>query len=125
MIDMTLGGYLLLLYAVSFISLLPERIPTTLTSYLSIMTFYGIVIALLVRSGKGKVLAVKLDTNTYSTRNVIMFIPVLIFAINMACSIPRVSMNVLTVTYFSLMIVGLMLFAIVTRNILKDDMSKM
>ncbi|MCD4703238.1 MAG: hypothetical protein K8R64_02890 [Methanosarcinaceae archaeon] len=119
-----LSGYLLLLYIVTFIFLLPERIPTTLTPYLSIVASYVIVIALLVRSGEGTVQTVKLDTNTYSTRNVIMFIPVLIFAVIMACSVPEISMNVLMVTYFSLMVLGMTLFGIVTRNVLKAKMSK-
>ena len=119
-----LSGYLLLLYIVTFIFLLPERIPTTLTPYLSIVASYVIVIALLVRSGEGTVQTVKLDTNTYSTRNVIMFIPVLIFAVIMACSVPEISMNVLMVTYFSLMVLGMTLFGIVTRNVLKGEMLK-
>ncbi|MCD4806627.1 MAG: hypothetical protein K8R13_03500 [Methanococcoides sp.] len=112
--------YLLLLYIVTFIFLLPERIPTTIAPYLSIIFFYAIAIALLSRSGKENVQIIQLDTKDYSPRNFIMFIPILILAVTIACFVPNISTNVLMLTYFSLIITGTAMFLMVARNILKQ-----
>jgi len=112
--------YLLVLYIVTFIFLLPERIPATILPYLSIICFYVIAIALLSRSEKGTLQLVQLEDKDYSPRNFVMFIPVLILAVIIACLVPNISTNVLMLTYFSLIITGTVMFLIVARNIFKQ-----
>jgi hypothetical protein len=111
--------YLLALYMITFMFLLPERIPTTIAPYISIICFYMIAIALLSRSEKGIVQIIQLEDKDYSPRNFVMFIPVLILAVIIACLVPNISTNVLMLTYFSLIITGTVMFVSVVRNIIK------
>jgi hypothetical protein len=110
--------YLLLLHTLTFIFLLPERIPTTIAPYISIIFFYIIAIALLSRSGKRTVQIIQLEDQDYSPRNFVIFIPVLILVVTVACLVPNISTNVLMITYFSLIVTGIIMFVSVVRNIL-------
>lgn len=118
-----LVGYLILFYVVAFLYLLPERLPGTITPYISVIAFYAISIVFILRSTKKKEELQILRTNSYSTRNIISLIPLLILAVNVACIVPAISLAVLSITYLMLSIIGVLLFLQVIYNIWKHDKS--
>ncbi|WP_135613253.1 hypothetical protein [Methanococcoides sp. AM1] len=116
-----LEGYLITLYVITFLYLLPERIPTTILPYTSIIVFYAIPVILILRSAKKKEKLEILGNCSYSSRNLIIFIPLLILAVNIACFVPAISLSVLSITYILLSAIGVVLFLWVIYNIRKHD----
>lgn len=115
-----LSIYLFLLYVLTFIFLLPERIPTTIIPYLSIFAFYAIAIILLARSKRTSVSIIETSyVDVYSKRNITLFAVVLMIGVNVACSIPQISMGTLMLTYMLLNGVGIIMFFTVIRRTIK------
>lgn len=112
--------YLLALYVITFIYLLPERIPTTITPYLTVLVFYAIPILLIYKSESTGAYANMLKANCYSIRDLAGFIPVPVLAVSVACLIPDVSLGILAITYFSMVVAGTLLFVWLVYGTLKQ-----
>ncbi|MBP2029630.1 hypothetical protein J2755_000550 [Methanohalophilus levihalophilus] len=105
-----LSLYLLLLYIITFIYLLPDRIPTTITPYLTIAVFYAIPIALIYKSEWTGVYVETPEPYSYSKKDLATFLPISVLAVSFACLMPDISPGILAVTYFLLLLVGTLLF---------------
>lgn len=114
-----LSIYLALLYAVTFLFLLPERIPNTLMPYATIIMFYIITTILFIKSKTTDMELIAADENKYSIRDLIIFAIITIIGTNIASIYSEISLVVLTVTYFTLQFVGIILFVFVLHKILK------
>ncbi|MEA1994199.1 MAG: hypothetical protein U9N35_07405 [Euryarchaeota archaeon] len=108
-----LTAYLALLYSITFFFLLPDRIPTTITPYVTILAFYVIPIMVILRSNKNPAEMKTLEGNFYSIKDIRKFAIILGITVNIACFVPTISMGVLAVTYGSLLVIGTALFAVV------------
>ncbi|MEZ5334550.1 MAG: hypothetical protein R2741_04575 [Methanolobus sp.] len=105
-----LGIYLFVLYCVTFMLFLPERIPSTILPYVSVLFFYALAIVMLSKSEKKDVCLVDLPDDSYSSKDISWYVILLILAVNIACLTPYISTLVVGVTYLSMMVAGLILF---------------
>ncbi|MEA1925343.1 MAG: hypothetical protein U9M95_05675 [Candidatus Altiarchaeota archaeon] len=119
-----LTTYLIALYIATFFYLLPERIPTTITPYISIIAFYVITVILILKSKETTTEINTLKEESYSTTDLIKFMIITIIAVNIACLIPDISIGILAITYFSLTFVGTIISTIIVYNTLKQIFTK-
>jgi len=112
--------YLVLLYIITFIFLLPERIPQTIMPYATIIIFYIFLVFLTIKSKSKEILFLNLDNTHYSAKNLITFALITIFAVNVACLSPSISLMLLMITYFVLALVGTIIFTLIIYRILKN-----
>ena len=112
--------YLAVLYIITFFYILPERIPTTITPYISIIAFYVIPIILILKSDKTTIKINTLKDNSYLIRDLVKFAIITILAVNISCLIPTISAGILAITYFSLTIIGITIFVIIMYIVLKQ-----
>jgi hypothetical protein len=112
--------YLVTLYVATFFYILPERIPTAIVPYISIIAFYVIPIILILKSDKTTIEINTLEGNSYSIRDFVKFMTITILAVNIACFIPNISAGILAITYYSLAIIGTITFVIIVYNTLKQ-----
>lgn len=114
--------YLFALYTATFFSFLPERIPTTALLYISVVAFYSIAIALLYRSeklDKSETDLVKLSGESFSEKDVFRFSALFILTANISCLLSSISTIIVGVTYFSMVVAGLLLFMAAFFRIIK------
>lgn len=116
--------YLLLLYAVTFFFILPEKIPQTILPYLAIICFYGFVFALIIKSPRGQVELIELKENTFGRRDLLIFAAITTAAVNIGCLLPTVNRFVLAGTYFLLAGIGMILFLISSIGIVRQILSR-
>jgi len=114
-----LSLYLALLYVVTFLFLLPERIPNTFMPYISIIVFYLIAMILFIKTKTTDIELISADENKYSIRDFSLFAILTIIGTNVASVFSEISLVVLTVTYFTLQFVGIIIFAWVIYKIFK------
>ncbi|HEX3048262.1 MAG TPA: hypothetical protein VHY08_26150 [Bacillota bacterium] len=119
-----LAIYLAVLYIITFIWLLPERIPTTIAPYVTIIAFYIIAISLLKCSNQAPNELKALDADSYSVRDLLGFASIALFSVNLACLTPKISFVILTITYFLLIFLGLSLFFVICYKILRSRWMK-
>lgn len=119
-----LSIYLVTLYITTFFYLRPERIPTAIVPYISIIAFYVISIILILKSDKTTIKINTLKDNSYSIRDLVKFAIITILAVNISCVIPTISAGILAITYYSLAIIGTITFAIIVYNTLKQIFAK-
>lgn len=116
--------YLTLLYVATFFYLLPEKIPTAIVPYISIIAFYVIPIILILKSDKTTIEINTLEGDSYSINDLVKFMIITILAVNIACFIPNISAGILAITYYSLAIIGTITFVIIVYNTLKQIIAK-
>jgi hypothetical protein len=116
--------YLILLYAVTFFLLLPERIPTGIVPYIAILAFYAIPISLIIKSRKTDTELEKLTMNQYSPKDLVKFALVAIVAANLACLAPNISLAILGIVYFSYIVIGVITFTFAVYKVFKHNSSK-
>lgn len=116
--------YLILLYITTFFLLLSERIPEAAVPFITILAFYTIPIFLIIRSKKTDIQFNTLTINQYSSKDLIKFAFVTIFAANLACLIPNISQIILAITYYSLTIIGIIIFIFTGYRVFKQSFSK-
>ena len=112
--------YLALLYITTFNSIFPERIPNTITPYISISFFYVIAILLIAKSDTKDAVFRTLDNNHYTARDFLKFSAIIIIAVNIACISSDISMLILVIHYYALTIIGTVLFFLTIFRILKN-----
>jgi hypothetical protein len=103
------GGYLILLYLVTFFFVLPERIPRTVMPYVTILAFYAVTIIVILRSRPAPRELIT-PTDCYASKDFAVFMILLLIVVTLACIIPSISMVVLGVTYYLLTVIGIILF---------------
>ncbi|OYT53776.1 MAG: hypothetical protein B6U72_04850 [Candidatus Altiarchaeales archaeon ex4484_2] len=116
--------YLFLLYVATFFYLLPERIPTAIASYTSIISFYVISILLLIKSNKTTTEINTLKEDSYSITDLIKFMVITVITVNIACLIPDISTGILAITYLSLTFMGTIISTIIVYDVLKQISTK-
>lgn len=116
--------YLLLLYVSGFFLLLPERIPQSIVPYISTIAIYVVLIFLISRSKKVETELTISNENHYSLRDFFIFAIVTILSVNVACTLTNLSPKILVATYFSLMLVGTVIFLTVIYKTLKQGYGK-
>jgi hypothetical protein len=112
--------YLIVLYIVTFVLFLPERIPVTLTPYISVLLFYAIPLIVISKSEISDICLVELPDNSYSVKDLARYSLLLVLAVNFACLVPSVSTTVLGMTYFSMVFAGIVLFLAVFLKGIKN-----
>lgn len=105
--------YLGLLYVVTFLFLLPERIPTDIASYTAIIAFYMIAIFLFVNSKPSKFKFNNLEKDQYGIKELLIFSGITLVAINITSSLQTLGYPMMIVTYVGLTIFGAILFPVV------------
>lgn len=111
---------LIILYSLTFILMLPERIPRSLMPYISIAAFYILSIVLLYRSKNRSLESIRSNSNHYNNKSLTLFSLLLIVSINLAIVCAEISTVILSIAYFGLIIVGIILFIINLVKIILD-----
>lgn len=110
--------YLLLLYAGSFILLYPERMPQTLTPYLSIIISYIVLISLVAKSKKVATEFTASNEGQYSIKDLIVFASITILSTNIACIVSGISEKIFRISYYLFLSAGIIIFILATIKIL-------
>jgi hypothetical protein len=105
--------YLIALYAVTFFVLLPERIPTTIMPYISILVVYAVVILAVVKSSQNKLELNNISKTKYSLKDLLKFMLWVILIVNLSCIFQQVFYSIFIVGYFSLSLIGIIIFVVV------------
>ncbi len=116
--------YLLLLYAGGFVLLYPERMPQTLTPYLSIIISYIVLISLIVKSKKVATEFTDQNECRYSIKDLIVFALITILSSNIACIMSSISEKIFTISYFLFLSAGIAIFILATINIFNSKILK-
>lgn len=115
-----IAAYLFALYLVSFIVIMPERLPTTASPYISVILLYFGLIVIIAKSGKSSDISlVELPEGSYSGKDIFRFSVLLIVALNIECLVPSVNFALVGVTYLSMVAAGLIVFLSVVRREIK------
>ena len=116
--------YLIGLYVFMFFNMRPEKIPTTIMSYISIITIYALVIILILKTQKVPFKIINLTDNHYTIKDFIRFAILMILFVNIYCIIPNIGLLTLIITYILLIGVGSLLFTVIIIKTLKDILFK-
>ena len=108
-----LSVYLFLLYVITFVFLLPERIPGTVLPYISVIFFYILTVFLILRSEKVSIKFIPMSSYLYNGREILLFAVITVVATNVMCVFSNIASVILTGTYFVLMFVGVGIFVYV------------
>lgn len=103
---------IVIIYILSFIFILPERIPHEVVPYVTIIVAYIIAIIFIALTNKTEITIMQLDDNKhYGIKDLVILFFTVLIATNIMISIPVVSEKVIIpLFYFSYNIVGLILF---------------
>ncbi len=104
--------FLCIFYVGSFFLLLPGRIPTTFLPYLSVILFYPVPIYIILRSRSSSGGFTTLDEDCYSIKDLLIFTVVVILAANASCLLPSVATVINFTAYFSMVLIGPILFGL-------------
>ncbi len=112
--------YLAILYVITFFFLLPERIPTTLIPYLSILIFYLIIILLIIKSNKTPISLVEIKNRRelYSTRDLLKFMLVIVLVANLACLAQNIFSVIVIIGYLAFSLLGIYIFLRVSYKVI-------
>lgn len=120
--------YLILLYVVTFFLVLPERIPKTITPYISIFAFYAICIYLILKSTTSGIKLIALSESHYNINDLAKFSVITIAAVNITNIVsniaPNMCMVVLGSTYFALELAGIIIFVVIGCRSFKKSFTK-
>jgi len=116
-----ISAYLLLLYVLMFFYLLPEKIPTTAVSYLSIIIFYIFPISLLINSKKENIEYTNLTDKHYTAKDLGFFSIFVVLTTNIFCLIPNVAASLLFISYYIIWLLGITIFGLITYKALKKQ----
>ncbi|MEM3397264.1 MAG: hypothetical protein QW620_07850 [Thermoplasmata archaeon] len=106
-----LSLYIISLYAVSFLFLLPERIPNSLVPYISVLGVYAFVILLLALTiSENEVRFVKLTSAHFSHADFVIFIFTTFTAALLFCYLGNITQIILIFSYLFFCILGPVLF---------------
>lgn len=103
--------YLIILYCAGFLLFLPEKIPGRVVPYMSVFVFYACSFMVLARSGKTSTCLTELPEDSYSSKDMLMYVVLLILAVNVACLVPYISTMMIGAAYLSMMLAGIILFS--------------
>lgn len=113
--------YLVLLYLISFHSIEPQKNPSNPTSYLIIVIFYLIALFFVLISGKSKNEVIERNKSMYSKFDLIIFAVISIVALNVAFVFAGISPIILSITYYLLTVIGIIVFFAMCRKALKRN----
>jgi len=103
------SAYIALLYILTFIFLLPERIPTTAMPFITILASYAFFILLLLKAPQ-KECTTKVLKKTYTVKDLVFLSIVLLLAVNLVSFSPTIGRYLLFGSYAIFMLVGIGLF---------------
>ena len=116
--------YLVLLYIITFIVLLPERIPTTVIPYIPIIFFYALSIGLIYISKKTEIKFNLISEKHYSIKELMIFGIIIIVGVNIYCLFPSIHGIILVSSYFVFVIIGLTLFIVLCAYTIKKKFNQ-
>jgi uncharacterized membrane protein len=102
--------YMIMLYILSFLWLLPERIPQKMLPYITILVFYALAVYLIKRSTTFKDGTNERPRKIYSKKDLLKALIVYVLMVNIYCFIPSVSGLIMFGMYLLLNLLGIGLF---------------
>ena len=99
-----LSVFIMLLYILTCVFITPEKLPRTVTPYLTIIAFYLLGILLVKRTPQTSLKLVDIDG--YAPKDFTRFTLIAIFANNVWCVIPQITQVVLVFSYILFMVSG-------------------
>lgn len=111
--------YLILLYIITFIFLLQDRIPTTILPYFSLIIFYIFIIFIFkkIKIKESDYKIVKTSEWLFWVKDLLKYSIILLILINFACIFSQVSLWILWVWYFSILLIWIMIFFIMIKSV--------
>ncbi len=116
------SSYLVLFYVLTFLFLLPERMPHQVLPYVTVIVFYILVIWLLQRTSEVSLNLKKLSMSSYQKRDLMIYFVFLFVLINIFCLVSAVSSFLMLFGYLIFIVVGVILFVRVVYGVFKKSL---
>jgi hypothetical protein len=115
---------IIILYILTFLFMFSEKIPNKIMPFVSILFFYALTIAMIIKSKKKENKIISLKKEQYDAKDLTTFLVIIIIATNISCLFQSISAFVLVISYLLFTITGIILFALSIKKVIKENMSK-